>query len=182
MKFWEYLNRFYCLPLSQVLCIMVCLLIIWTTLTHFLKRKMYSGWNIFNIILCAFSFLLIIKMTLWGRSVGTRELELRPFYTLTTISYNDEAIRTLLMNVILFVPYGLTIPYVAETIIKGKGYRWSPCVASGFLISVAIELLQYCFCLGRAETDDVICNTMGCALGVMANVIGNWQHNGGIYR
>ena len=182
MKFLEYLNRFYCLPLSQVLCIMVCLLIIWTTFTCFLKRKMYSGWNIFNIILCAFSFLLIIKMTLWGRSAGTRELELRPFYTFTTISYNDEAIRTLLMNVILFVPYGLTIPYVTEMIIKEKEYRWILCILSGFLISVAIEIIQYCFSLGRAETDDVICNTLGCALGVMANVIGNWQHNGGIYR
>lgn len=182
MKFMEYLDRFYCLPLSQVLCIMVCLFIIWTTFTRFLKRKMYSGWNIFNIISCVFSFLLIIKMTLWGRSAGTRELELRPLYTFTTISYNDEAIRTLLMNVILFVPYGLTIPYVAETVKKEKGYRWILCIVSGFLISVVIEILQYFFSLGRAETDDVICNTIGCALGVMTNVIGNWQRNGDIYR
>ena len=55
-------------------------------------------------------------MTLWDRSVGFREVELRPFYTLTTISYNNEALRTLLMNVILFLPFGLTIPYVAEVI------------------------------------------------------------------
>ena len=27
--------------------------------------------------------------------------------------------------------------------------------SDGFLISVAIEVLQYCFRLGRAETDDV---------------------------
>ena len=114
------------------------------------------------------------KNDFMGRSVGTRELELRPLYTFATISYNNEAIQTLLMNVILFVPYGLTIPYVAETIIKKKGYRWILCVVSGFLISVAIEILQYYFRLGRAETDDVICNTIGCALGVMVNVIGNW--------
>ncbi|WP_442973818.1 VanZ family protein [Ruminococcus sp. 1001136sp1] len=46
------------------------------------------------------------------------------------------------------------------------------CVVSGFLLSVVIESFQYCLCLGRAETDDVICNTLGCMLGVMANIMG----------
>ena len=55
-------------------------------------------------------------MTLWDRSVGFREVELRLFYTLTTISYNNEALRTLLMNVILFLPFGLTMPYVTEVV------------------------------------------------------------------
>ena len=43
---------------------------------------------------------------------------------------------------------------------------------SGFLLSVVIESFQYCLCLERAETDDVICNTLGCMLGVMANIMG----------
>ncbi|WP_442973665.1 VanZ family protein [Ruminococcus sp. 1001136sp1] len=51
-------------------------------------------------------------------------------------------------------------------------YRWILCVVSGFLLSVVIESFQYCLCLGRAETDDVICNTLGCMLGVMANIMG----------
>ena len=73
---------------------------------------------------------------------------------------------------ILFLPFGLTIPYVAEVIkIRKNKFRWILCMVSGFLLSVAIESFQYYFCLGRAETDDVICNTLGCVLGVMANVI-----------
>lgn len=180
MNILECLDRFYCLPLNQVFSIMLCLGIIWTVIIRFLKCKVYRKWKIFNIVLCFFSFLLIMKMTLWGRSVGTRELELRPFYTFTTISYNNEAFRTLLMNVILFVPFGLTFPYVIDAImtkVKVKGYRWILCVVIGFLLSVVLEVLQYCFKLGRAETDDIICNTIGCMLGVMANVAGYWWRN-----
>ena len=151
---------------------MLCLIAIWTVIPVFSKCKIYRWWKKFNILSFAFSLLLIIKMTLWDRSVGFREVELRPFYTLTTISYNNEALRTLLMNVILFLPFGLTIPYVAEVIkIMKNKFRWILCMVSGFLLSVAIESFQYYFCLGRAETDDVICNTLGCVLGVMANVI-----------
>lgn len=54
-----------------------------------------------NIVLCLLAFSLIIKKTLWGREVGERDWELIPFYTLTTIPYNDEAIRTMVMNIIL---------------------------------------------------------------------------------
>ena len=39
---------------------------------------------------------------------------LMPFYTFTTMSYNNEALRTLLMNVILFLPLGLALPYVKK--------------------------------------------------------------------
>ena len=98
---------------------MLCLIAIWTVIPVFSKCKIYRWWKKFNILSFVFSLLLIIKMTLWDRSVGFREVELRPFYTLTTISYNNEALRTLLMNVILFLPFGLTIPYVAE-VIKNK--------------------------------------------------------------
>ena len=54
---------------------------------------------------------------------------------------------------------------------KRMAYLCGLFMVSGFLLSVAIESFQYYFCLGRAETDDVICNTLGCVLGVMANVI-----------
>ena len=173
----KYIGKFYALPLNSVLGIMVFLLMIWIVfgVAFRNRRKMYKGWKIFNIMLCIFSLLLIIKMTLWGRSVRNKELELYPFYTLTTISYNMEAIRTLLMNIILFFPFGLTVPYVVETIpIKRNKCRCILCILSGFIISVTIESLQYYFGIGRAETDDVICNTLGCALGVLAYVV-QWK-------
>lgn len=96
---WSSLSRFYSLSLFQVCYIMLCLIAIWTVIPVFSKCKIYRWWKKFNILSFVFSLLLIIKMTLWDRSVGFREVELRPFYTLTTISYNNEALRTLLMHI-----------------------------------------------------------------------------------
>ena len=118
--------------------------------------------------LCISSCFLIIKMTLLGRTVGERALILMPFYTFTTMSYNNEALRTLLMNVILFLPLGLTLPYVKK---EKKSHKWIYCILAGCVLSIGVELLQYCFALGQAEMDDVICNTLGCALGVTADMM-----------
>lgn len=162
-------NNFYALPLVEVFVIMLCLVMTWAVITKLLRRKekAYQWWKRFNIVLCICSFLLIIKMTLWGRNPGVRELELLPFYTFTTVSYNNEAFRTMLMNVMLFVPFGLTIPYVIEVMpMKERRYRWITCVLIGLLISVAVEGVQYWLGIGRTETDDVICNTVGCLMGV----------------
>ena len=36
---------------------------------------------------------------------------------------------------------------------------------AGLLLSAGIEYIQYRFALGVAETDDVICNTLGTVIG-----------------
>ena len=40
------------------------------------------------------------------------------------------------------------------------------------LLSAVIEAAQYAFGLGRAETDDVLCNTLGALLGALALPLG----------
>lgn len=171
--FLKYVRRFYILPISKGLGIMAVLIMIWIIL-RMLRKSKCSIWKYFNIILHVLSVLFIIRMTLLGRKVGIRELELIPFYTLTTIPYNNEAIRTLLMNIILFVPFGLTAPYMIEEKIKKEYLKWGICILSAGVLSVLIESLQYCFGLGRAEIDDVICNMLGGGLGVLADVVGFW--------
>lgn len=164
------------LPLNKVLCLMIMLFFIWIYLAvrfNINKYKEHRIWRLVNIVLCLLAFSLIIKKTLWGREVGKRDLELIPFYTLTTIPYNDEAIRTMVMNIILFLPFGLTIPYVLEGRIKNNHYKWLIGVLVGFVLSVVVESLQYYFGLGRAETDDVICNTLGCGFGMLADILVN---------
>lgn len=87
-----------------------------------------------------------------------------------TMEDNEEAIRTMVMNVVLFLPFGLILLYVFNHI-KNKRRKWLLCILIGFLVSVGVESIQYVFALGRAETDDVICNTLGCALRVLAEVV-----------
>lgn len=171
--FLKYVRRFYILPISKVLGIIAILIMIWIIL-RMLRKSKCSIWKYFNILLHVLSVLFIIRMTLLGRKVGIRELEFIPFYTLTTISYNNEAIRTLLMNIILFVPFGLTAPYMIGEKIKNEYLKWGICILSAGVLSILIESLQYCLGVGRAEIDDVICNTLGGGLGVLADVVGFW--------
>ena len=51
-------------------------------------------WKLLNICFCIASIFVIFKMTLIGRTPGERVVELRPFYTFATVSYNSGAYRT----------------------------------------------------------------------------------------
>ena len=111
--------NFYAFSLKRVLCIIILLIFIWVCIglwSSDKNRRLGVAWRYTNNILCIVSFFLILKMTILGRKVGERELELLPFYTIHTIPYNNEAIRTMLMNIILFLPLGLSLPYVFSKI------------------------------------------------------------------
>lgn len=164
---------FYTLPMNEVFNMVVAGILLWICLGIVFsteKIEQYRIWKYLNIFLCMVAVGLIIKFTLWGRFPGTRELQLLPFSALVTKENNDEAVRTMVMNVVLFLPFGLTLPYVSD-VIKNNYRKWLFCIVLGFLLSVCIESIQYLFALGRTETDDVICNTFGCVLGVLANAI-----------
>ena len=167
------MNKFYALPLNSVIIMMVFAILVWAKLEQVANKnkKFEKWWRCVNIILCICSVFLIIRMTLLGRVSEQRVVELMPFHTFTTMSYNKEASRTLLMNLVLFLPLGLALPYIFKCA-KNDRQRWMYCFVTGCCISISVEVLQYCWALGLAETDDVICNSLGCALGIMANVLG----------
>lgn len=165
--------NFYAFPLEIVYCIIILLISIWTILEWLLssmRGKVYLVWRYINIVLCIFSLFLILKMTILGRTVGNREIELLPFYS---ISDNSEAVRMIVMNIILFLPLGLTMPIALERV-KNIKRKWLLCIIVGLVISLLVEIIQYFFCIGIAETDDVICNTFGTLLGVMSNMLANY--------
>ena len=68
------------------------------------------------------------------------------------------------MNVFLFFPLGLTL----SNALPRKWHRWGRIILTTFIgcaLSTGIEYAQYRYALGLAETDDVICNTLGAFLG-----------------
>ena len=69
------------------------------------------------------------------------------------------------MNVFLFVPMGLALPFALP---EKMPHKVLVSVLCAVILSTMVEILQYVFHLGRAETDDVICNTLGAAIGTFA--------------
>lgn len=66
-------------------------------------------------------------------------------------------------NCIWFVPLGLLLPAIY------RGYRghFGRVVFVGMVVSTLIEILQFVFCTGVTDIDDVIFNTIGTGIGYM---------------
>ena len=133
----------------------------WTVLCNCLRAKVRIA---VNVILFCVSAAIILHATLLSRTPGTYAAVLTPFAALAAARQQPELYREMLMNVFLFFPLGLTM----SNALPRKWHRWfriSLTTLTGCILSAGIEYAQYRFALGMAETDDVICNTLGAFAG-----------------
>ncbi|WP_291478015.1 VanZ family protein [Corynebacterium sp.] len=86
-----------------------------------------------------------------------RELRLVPFGIISDSSTTFGWVFDILGNLAFFVPLGML------TMILAGRWRWTVGVAAIF--SLGIEVTQYMFSLGRTDVTDLVCNTLGAALG-----------------
>ena len=103
-------------------------------------------------------------MNILNCTPGNYELILTPFAALSAARQQPELYREMLMNVFLFFPLGLTL----SNALPRKWHRWLRIILTtlvGCALSAGIEYAQYRCALGLAETDDVICNTLGAFIG-----------------
>jgi glycopeptide antibiotics resistance protein len=160
---------FYCLPIPSAV-----LLLAMTTVAFLYLREKFSNtrrWKVGIPILFICWIAVILLGTLGQRTTdgNTAAPILTPFhsYYLALNGGNVEIYRTNFMNVVLFYPAGLLGCSLLPQ-------RWHPFIKALLLItllaplSIWIEYTQYHHGLGLAETDDVIHNTLGTLLGVLA--------------
>lgn len=173
MEFWKRLissityDLYTIHPLSRVWWYFLFGLVGWTLLAYIAARAgKETLWRRINAAIAAFFTLLLLYMTVTSRSeTPYGGLRLLPFYSFYLArEENREFYRTLLMNVFLFFPLGLTLPFG----LSGRKHPVLCSLALGMLLSISIETLQYIFSLGWAETDDVIMNTLGVLVGSAA--------------
>lgn len=118
------------------------------------------------LVLSAAYALVIACATLLGRSYARppRGVSLLPFASYVKFAQGErELLRESLMNIVLFYPLGLFLGGA----VSGKLSR-KKTLASAFFLSLFIELCQGLFNLGYVETDDVIHNTLGAGVGMLA--------------
>lgn len=120
-----------------------------------------------NFVLFCAAVIAILCATILNRTPGNYELILTPFAALSAARQQPELYRAMLMNVFLFFPLGLTL----SNALPRKWHRWLRIILTtliGCILSAGIEYAQYRCALGLAETDDVICNTLGAFLGAVS--------------
>ena len=155
------MRHIYALPLHMVIILMLALLIVWAMLSLHKNQKKRS---IINAALSSITALIILYATILTRTPGVPEAVLAPFASLTAARQQPEIYREMLMNVFLFFPLGLTL----SNALSRKWHRWLRIILTtlvGCALSAGIEYAQYRYALGLAETDDVICNTLGAFIG-----------------
>lgn len=123
-------------------------------------------WKLFIQVWIAACLFLMLYSTVIGRQQHDGlAMRLVPFWSIEAI--RDGSVETLyekIYNVIFFMPYGFLLGLHK----REKSLRSS--VVAGILTSMVIELLQLITRTGTCETDDVICNTLGCVFGTIVAV------------
>ena len=154
-------QQIYAMNLWAVGGLLFLLLMIWTAVCmNFDERKR----NVVNAFLSFAAAIIILYATVLSRTPGRYDIILTPFAAFTAAHRQPELYREMLMNVFLFFPLGLTL----SNSLPRKWHRWLRIILTtlvGCALSAGIEYAQYRYALGLAETDDVICNTLGAFLG-----------------
>lgn len=131
----------------SILCIGIVVFLVW-------KGKK-AGSYIERLAFLEYTFLTYCSTVLCRVAKVSREYNFMPFW-----SYEKpELFVENIMNAVVFVPVGLLI---------GLGFSkwpWWKAIGLGCIISISIEVLQLIFKRGFSEVDDVIHNTLGCAIG-----------------
>lgn len=110
------------------------------------------------IIACVF---LMLYVSVFKRVPKTEvSINLVPFWSIGAIQNGlIETLYEKIFNILFFIPYGCLLGIFFKNKIIKRTF------IIGFSTSVCIEILQFITRTGTCETDDVICNTLGCMIG-----------------
>lgn len=121
---------------------------IWGLLGRIVPRRVWKPVCGAAALLAA---VLVLWLTVWNRTPSEEHV-----FTWAA-AYTNEFFREMFMNAVLYVPLGLAA--------CGLIGPWG--VLAGFLLSAGVEGWQYATGAGLAQGTDVLCNTLGAAVGML---------------
>lgn len=157
-------HEIYVSNITTILIAIPILLLVWSLI----GAAFYKHMRIIGTVLAVIAAAGILYVTVFARGESGAGADFIPFSSFERAKIQPEMYRSMLMNVFLFVPLGLSLPFVFG---GGTGKRILLTVLVGLLLSMTVEAIQYFGNLGIAETDDVICNTVGTAIGSCAYLL-----------
>ena len=160
----------YTMPLYKVCLAMAMLLVLWAYYRAYLPKKLFWSMNLCVLVVAVSA---VLYLTVFSRKAGVYDVVLAPFSALREAKKEPERYRSMLMNVFLFFPLGMACANAFSDKMKMRR-RVILVVATGFALSTAVEYIQYRFSLGMAETDDVICNTLGAFVGSLSVILADF--------
>jgi len=157
---WIY-HWIYCLPRLEAVALALLFTSVFLWMRHKLERHRFWRWCVAGLLLIWTA--VILMQTVLMRTVDNSAPSLVPFRCYITVlrGGEKELLRSAFMNVLMFYPGGL----LSLTLWRRKYLL--PLLGGFLVLSVGIEALQFLLGVGVAETDDVIHNVLGAALGLL---------------
>lgn len=157
----ELLHDIYVSNLAMIVIAIPIILVVWSIIGAIFSKYM----RIICAVVAVASVFVILYATVFSRNEATIGAELLPLSSFERAQEQPEMYRSMLMNVFLFFPLGMSLIFV----FSGRSVkRFLMTILIGFILSATVEAIQYFCSLGMAETDDVICNTLGTFIGSCA--------------
>ena len=104
-----------------------------------------------------------IRTIEWNREMGITNANIVPFRTIMAqIKHANSiwALKNLIANIVLFMPWGFLLPLMHERLKKIIPFT---CLSLGFIL--LIEMAQFVFLIGHFDVDDIILNLVGAFWG-----------------
>jgi glycopeptide antibiotics resistance protein len=125
--------------------------------------------NKYLIIIIILYLALLIKLIVFkyppGMTFSVANANLMPFRTILDYLSGEPtwrvAMRNLLGNIVVLVPFGFLITILYQNI------KWKKVLLIGLSIGTSLELLQVIFKSGIFDIDDIILNFLGVVLGYL---------------
>lgn len=91
------------------------------------------------------------------------------FFLKFPYSYGYKEFRDMLINIILFIPFGFILHFIIKRRLKSSRLSFAVILIFGMLFSLSIESLQYFINSRYSSMTDVINNTIGVMIGISIN-------------
>ena len=155
----------YVQPLHRIIIGMLLFVLIWAVIGSISKKQVW--WKMLNMAVFLGIIAGILYATVYSRAEQPHTHVLIPFHSFAEAKKQPELYRSMLMNIILFQPMGMSLP----NLLPHKIHPAAVAILFALVFSAGIEAVQYFFSLGRCEFDDVIMNTLGAALGITSHIV-----------
>lgn len=135
---------------------------------YYLHKGKYHGerpfpWaEVFLWLIFAGYVMAVLFATILRKTGGFRMVNLHLFRAWRE-AWNNFSVKNwanVLLNVAMFLPFGAILPFLSD-----KFRKWYLAIPAGFGFSLAIELVQLLVGRGVCDVDDLLCNTLGSAIG-----------------
>jgi glycopeptide antibiotics resistance protein len=141
-------------------------------------RKLYISSNVKKIFFIGITLIFacylcwILKLTVFRKSFSLERLfqngelnliPIRNFFMMYKMNGTEYFYYQFFGNILCFIPFGFFLPCLSDLSVKKMSF-WKTALYT-FLFSLLIETAQFIFGVGYTETDDLILNTFGGAVG-----------------